>query len=338
MSKFNKEACPHCGVKVRQKIFERHITTTCQKIPKPHPYADILSRHEIPEWLRRIGGGEAVPAKIPLRDILRMSCYYPASGLDASPVIILNGFVHSFVYVDYGITREQLHREYSEGGFRGYRLIHHREVPIDDLLPEGENSFSSIWGRSGLDERSRTKMPFADWSIWRRSEDLSENHGPELFSLLFVGAEGVAAFRALYERNDISPIALAIIQPGHAFGGNYTNFFDPNAELWSAIKSAGQLPIVLIEGQYGGSSNEGDQISAYDHDGYRFVKKTKTHQLGRQVYVYNSNGDRSRLLLMLTMNQEEGFQCRSEWIPGESHTIDIFQLTDYPGQHRQAMI
>ena len=55
---------------------------------------------------------------------------------------------------------------------------------------------------------------------------MPESHGPHRFSLLYLCAEGVAAFQALYVANQLAPAAIGIIQPGYGFGGNWTDFTD----------------------------------------------------------------------------------------------------------------
>ena len=54
----------------------------------------------------------------PIRLLLRDSLYYPSSGFDGTPVKYLAGKILSFVYVDYGRTRDELHAELEERGFR----------------------------------------------------------------------------------------------------------------------------------------------------------------------------------------------------------------------------
>ena len=72
------------------------------------------------------------------------------------------------------------------------------------------------------------KKPYCSWSIFQRGEDVPSIHGPPRFSLLYLCADGVAAFQALYYANSASPKAVAVIQPGTAFGGNWTDFDDPS--------------------------------------------------------------------------------------------------------------
>jgi len=72
------------------------------------------------------------------------------------------------------------------------------------------------------------KKPYCSWSIFQLREDVPAIHGPPRFSLLYLCADGVAAFQALYYANSASPKAVAVIQPGTAFGGNWTDFDDPS--------------------------------------------------------------------------------------------------------------
>jgi hypothetical protein len=68
------------------------------------------------------------------------------------------------------------------------------------------------------------KTAFARWSVFERNENLDDNHGPSSLSLLFLRAEGAAAYQALYIEQNIVPKILAIIRPGTGFGGNFTMF------------------------------------------------------------------------------------------------------------------
>ena len=72
------------------------------------------------------------------------------------------------------------------------------------------------------------KKPYCSWSIFQLREDVPAIHGPPRFSLLYLCADGVAAFQALYYANSASPKAVAVIQPGTAFGGNWTDFENPS--------------------------------------------------------------------------------------------------------------
>ena len=64
------------------------------------------------------------------------------------------------------------------------------------------------------------------WAVYDRRLEFDEVHGPERFSLLFVGGEGVETFQSLYYSNQCVPSVITLIRCD-AFTGNWTAFFDP---------------------------------------------------------------------------------------------------------------
>ena len=96
----------------------------------------------------------------------------------------------------------------------------------------------------------REKEPYCSWSIFQRGEDVPSIHGPPRFSLLYLCADGVAAFQALYYANSASPKAVAVIQPGTAFGGNWTDFENPSGIFADTVlgNPQGRPQILLNKG------------------------------------------------------------------------------------------
>src|SRR5690606_20306993 len=68
------------------------------------------------------------------------------------------------------------------------------------------------------------QKPFAEWVVLQRKNDFGADHGPERLSLLYLVADGAAAFHALYNTQRVAPYIVSIIQPGTGFGGNRTDF------------------------------------------------------------------------------------------------------------------
>ena len=98
------------------------------------------------------------------------------------------------------------------------------------------------------------EKPFAEWFIFERTEEYDESHNPYRFSLLFICADGAAAYQALYLENRMTPKILAIIQPGEAFGCNWTNFTNRGQILARSVFHGGNpLPEYLINGGIGRS-------------------------------------------------------------------------------------
>ena len=82
----------------------------------------------VPPWLAHLTVESMQSDPFPLSDLLQNSLYYPAASFDGDPVKRLTGKFHSYIYVDYGHTREQLATALSQPGFRGYEILGRREV------------------------------------------------------------------------------------------------------------------------------------------------------------------------------------------------------------------
>lgn len=168
---------------------------------------------------------------VPVKSLLTDSVFYPAAGRDGDPVRFLGRRYQSFVYVDYGIPREAVLGSLNDDhhGYLGYRVACVRDLMPEDVTPHG-------WRPSiTSDEAQQAKaipagsiqVPFAFWVLLNRRPEYGDDHGPDRFSLLYIGGDGVATFQALYHGNAVAPAVVCIIQPGHGFGGNWTNFCDP---------------------------------------------------------------------------------------------------------------
>ncbi len=198
--------------------------------------------------------------------ILDGCVYYPSAGFDGLPVELLHKRLWSFVYVDYGKTHAELMSEVERAGFVGYRVVAQRSVSPPELAPHG---FSGVpiapapRSSRGLDPRFVVAPDerFCSWMIFEREPDRGEEHGPHRFSLLYLTADGVAAYQALFVEGDGDPLptVLAIIQPGTAFGGNYTDFSDPSAHLHETVAAHSRgMPPVLLYGGIGRASDYHD--------------------------------------------------------------------------------
>lgn len=187
----------------------------------------------------------------PLKDVFEGSLYYPASGFDGSPIRHWHLGVNSFVYVDLLIDESTYERELlRHGSFRGYRVIAHRNLLSNELVPNGfkpsppasANALSIM--RAQQSAGANIKNSFAIWSILERDDALGEQHGPKRFSLLHVRAEGAATYQAIYQSNGLLPSVVASIRPGTGYGGNYDEF--SNVLLDTMLLHPNGLPAQLI--------------------------------------------------------------------------------------------
>ena len=190
-----------------------------------------LRVRELPEWLN------ADRVSFDLIKVLKDSLYYPCSGFDGDPIKYFAGNVHSFVYADYGVTKDRFESEMLRGLW-GYHLKHNEEISEQQLTPNGwkvmvnldQEEMNSFEFHRGFMEK-----PFAHWVVYERDTDLSESHGPTRISLLFICGDGALTYQALYLQNRIVPAIMAVIQPGHGFGGNYTNFYSNDKLFYKSV-------------------------------------------------------------------------------------------------------
>lgn len=210
-----------------------------------------LPRVKSPAWLTKLSAGSMKNGSFPLDRILRGSLYYPASGFDDTPARHLSGSVRSFVYADYGRERDEFMRALAGPEFHGYEILAIREIDEAELAPHGWHHPPDPF-RDGEPNASDVKQPFFIWVVMEGPYDLLVNHDPRRLSLLYLCIDGVKAFQTLYVERGISPKAIAIIQPGESFGGNYTDFKDPERSLGRAVlgNPAG-APQFLLYGGYG---------------------------------------------------------------------------------------
>ena len=211
-----------------------------------------LPRQLCPIWLKCLNANSINKIEFPLTEILTGSLYYPSSHFDGDPVRHLAGNIHSFIYVDYGYSEKELDHNLETSGFTGYTILGRRSVSQAELnpkklTPSGANM--EIDGNTEIHSRF-IKKPFCEWLVFERNRDLDSRHGPERFSLIYLCADGAAAYQILFTANGLKPSVICIIQPGDAFGRNWTNFKDPNQILARSVQqnSAG-IPPYLLDGQ-----------------------------------------------------------------------------------------
>lgn len=210
-----------------------------------------------PAWLRNLSAASLHHNLFPLEKLLLNSLFYPSSAFDGDPVKFLARAFHSFIYADYGCSEEEFLQALANPGFLGYEVIATRSVTAQELnwpeLPtylDGSSAHGELQVIKGL---GWIKQPFCTWTVFQRCDDRPPSYGPSRFSLLYLCADGAATYQALYVSNSIAPKAIAIIQPGHCFGGNWTNFDDPNQILARTIAAnpAGKPELLL----YGGNGS-----------------------------------------------------------------------------------
>lgn len=189
-----------------------------------HDYLGTM-REPVPEWLARFRAGDAfqVDAFLSSRVV-----YYPGSGTDGQPVRLFGSThsAHCFIYADYGLTQEQIEQELNDQahGFLGYRSaarlsLTERDVAPAGWIPHAELIGSPVQGRAGV-----ATAPYGFLEVLERIDGFGDDHGASRLCILFLGADGIAAYDALFCQRNGTPPPFAVVLQDHVFGGNYDSF------------------------------------------------------------------------------------------------------------------
>lgn len=235
--------------------------------------------------------------RFPVRALLYNSVYYPASAFDGGVIRDCNvnrkdWEVLSFVYCDYSETEEALHLTEMP---RGYRLLGERQLKEKELIPNGWTPVLP----PNLDMQRyqytvrhfANKRPFSTWMVFERLPEFGESHGPKRFSLLYICGDGVATYQALYWTHGISPRAVAIIQPGTGFGGNWSDFFKKDDPLyWTVKNNPAGIPEYVYCGYWSQSAtpataNPENMRLPFDWPEYQFMEPAVGYP-GHEVIIF----------------------------------------------------
>jgi hypothetical protein len=166
----------------------------------------------------------------PLQEVLEDSLFYPASGIDGTPIRYWLEDILSFVYVDLSYSKSTFEDAILAAPPYGYSILGMRNLSPQDLTPLGWKPTMP----AGLDRESylsalemgeaSENSAFGLWVVFERGSGLGDSHGPIRFSLVFLRSEAVATYQAIYVENYVCPRMLALIRPGVGFGGNFDSF------------------------------------------------------------------------------------------------------------------
>jgi len=205
---------------------------------------DNIAELSCPEWLNEISQDNIHSISFDVKKILQDSLYYPAAGFDGNPIKYFSKNTYSFIYVDYSVRKENLLKKFT------YSIVARRSLTEKELAPNGWSpDFNSSFGNPAKFIRNIAE-PFCEWIIFKS--------GGLNFSLIYLCADGVATYQALYIKNNIKPKFLAFIQPG-TIHGNWTDFTNPNSLIAkSVISNPAGMPEYLINGGF--YQRKGDRL------------------------------------------------------------------------------
>jgi len=196
------------------------------------------------DYLNTLLESDVCQEKFSLLDILENSLYYPACFSDGDPIRFCNRYaqylgIRSFVYCDYGPWFEEPGALYEVlSRTRGYRIFATCDINVERLFP---SSWKPYYRRHYYEEGQKS---FCKWVIYERLPGYGNDHGPSRFSMLYVGAEGLTTYMALYERHGVCPKVLAVINPGM---DRISDFDECDGPLFRLLSSHGTaMPHMIL--------------------------------------------------------------------------------------------
>ena len=179
-------------------------------------------KEPMPEWLRNYKSGDAVSFAEFMQGRVG---YYPGSGYDGMLISLCNRAhcVHSFLYVDYGLSRKELCAHLNKKDcLKSYHSIGRVEWSERDLMPSGSypSPFSTSSCRGIILEGEK---PYCFMEIFERNADCDDSWGAERFAVTFLFADGIATYYQLFAMEYRKAPWIFLLQD-HGFGGNYDRF------------------------------------------------------------------------------------------------------------------
>jgi hypothetical protein len=168
-------------------------------------------KEPIPNWLLEIKEGDKFS-----RDDFFSSriVFYPGSYTDGHAVKVFGSThaAHSFVYVDYWVTQEVLETELVQHAFLGYENLFSIQLSANDLAPNGWTPTVHFTPRYPFNAANKRREAYSFLQILERKPEYDEAHGPKRLAILFLFADGIATYDALFcqARNKLEPFALLL--------------------------------------------------------------------------------------------------------------------------------
>lgn len=201
-------------------------------------------REEEPKWIGKYLRRE----QITFKDIMcSRVAYYPGSGDDGSLIKIGNKShsVHSFLYVDYGVRREDLERRIANS-ILGYHPIELIEWQKYDISSGVLDSLTTKGPRFGNPEFFFVKdeKPYYLSAIMERDKERDDSWGAQHFVVTFLFADGIDTYEQLFVKEYAKAPWLFLLQD-HGWGGNY-DCFGAGGKLDRIIRKSRCYPSFVI--------------------------------------------------------------------------------------------
>jgi|YNPMSStandDraft_1061717.scaffolds.fasta_scaffold11585_3 hypothetical protein len=233
-----------------------------------------------PEWLQLADRLDSVESRRSfLQGFLRSRIvYYPGACSDGQPVKLFNlaHAAHAYVYVDQWMERDALEREMTpvphsrRYGFRGYRKMAVLDLNPSELVPgplQPHVRLDEVWNSFVF---VRNDQGYAALFVYERLPDFGEDHGAKRFALLYLKADGYAAYDALFCQQSSIARPFCVVVQDHAFGGNWSHW-SRGGMLEVIARRAGVLPQLLLVADHASTEWRGYRSATLDDIPVRHV-------------------------------------------------------------------
>jgi hypothetical protein len=200
---------------------------------------------ETPRWLT----SHRTCVKLNLSDFFGSRVvYYPGAGIDGQPVRLFNmtHSAHCFMYVDYLARRSALEQCINAHGFRGYEIVGSYDYSEKELAPRGWQPHVDPEKKTFSQECSEN--PYCVLYILKREDGYGDEHGAETLAFMYLKADAIATYDALFANRNFDPPFCMIIED-YGFGGQYARFDKGGLLEEIAVKGDVYPQYFLINGQ-----------------------------------------------------------------------------------------
>lgn len=208
------------------------------------------------------------------KDKLCNAVFYPACGGDLQPLVRFSHLSSTFIYVDYGISENEIENYLAEVIEILNKQIAPGKLDIISSEPISKADLSDTEPtlplgfilRRYLDpEEVREKLS----QTWAKRFNLKRKFANVVrnLQLIYIYGEGLATYSALYRGGKLAPKILVTVKSGVAFGGNYTEFEDGRGIFADFLDACEEKPIIWVRGTGGygvdTSGSWNNQIQGY---------------------------------------------------------------------------
>lgn len=177
-------------------------------------------KEQMPKWLADFQPGN----KIKGEDIFcGRVLFYPGAFDDGQPLKNANigHYCHIHFYVDYQMRKAELLKKLKkENAFAGYKLLGIQNILKKELCPNGW--VPHVKATPKYNEYFGSGEPYCVIAVFERKDEFDEDYGCKRFALVYLYADAIATFDAVFANYSRSPDLLVL--QDHGFGGNYDKF------------------------------------------------------------------------------------------------------------------